>query len=81
MGIPLTPDDVAKTILFLSCDDSSGVTGTTLVIDAGYLTAAEWDSGKTSKRQHPTSREIISNNLQTPQSNYRASSWSLALGL
>jgi len=51
------------------------------VIDAGYLTAAEWDSGKTSKRQHPTSREIISNNLQTPQSNYRASSWSLALGL
>ncbi len=58
MGIPLTPDDVAKTILFLSCDDSSGVTGTTLVIDAGYLTAAEWDSGKTSKRQHPRSREV-----------------------
>src|SRR5437870_9168898 len=44
MGIPLTPDDVAKTILFLSCDDSSGVTGTTLVIDAGYLTAAEWET-------------------------------------
>jgi len=44
LGIALTPDDVAKTILFLSSDDSSGVTGTTLVIDAGYLTAAEWDS-------------------------------------
>src|SRR5712671_844181 len=58
MAIPLTPDDVAKTILFLSCDDSSGVTGTTLVIDAGYLTAAEWETGKTSKRQHPTSREV-----------------------
>lgn len=43
MGIPLTPNDVAKTILFLSCDDSSGVTGTALVIDAGYLTAAEWE--------------------------------------
>src|SRR6185503_2968190 len=48
MGVPLTPHDVAKTILFLSCDDSSGITGTTLTIDAGYLTAAEWDAkGKT----------------------------------
>ncbi|HUR46042.1 MAG TPA: SDR family oxidoreductase [Candidatus Saccharimonadales bacterium] len=44
MGVALTPHDVAKSILFLSCDDSSGVTGTTLVIDAGYLTAAEWDN-------------------------------------
>jgi len=44
LGIPLTPEDIAKSILFLSCDDSSGITGTTLVIDAGYLTAAEWDS-------------------------------------
>jgi NAD(P)-dependent dehydrogenase (short-subunit alcohol dehydrogenase family) len=44
MGVPLTPHDVAKTILFLSCDDSCGITGTTLVIDAGYLTAAEWDT-------------------------------------
>jgi len=45
LGIALTPMDIAKSILFLSCDDSSGITGTTLVIDAGYLTAAEWDSG------------------------------------
>jgi NAD(P)-dependent dehydrogenase (short-subunit alcohol dehydrogenase family) len=44
MGVPLTSDDVAKTILFLSCDDSSGITGTSIIIDAGYLTAAEWDS-------------------------------------
>jgi NAD(P)-dependent dehydrogenase (short-subunit alcohol dehydrogenase family) len=44
MGIPLTPHDVAKTILFLSCEDSSGITGTTLTIDAGYLTAAEWET-------------------------------------
>jgi NAD(P)-dependent dehydrogenase (short-subunit alcohol dehydrogenase family) len=44
MGIVLTPDDVAKAILFLGCEDSSGITGTTLVIDAGYLTAAEWDT-------------------------------------
>jgi NAD(P)-dependent dehydrogenase (short-subunit alcohol dehydrogenase family) len=48
MGVALTPADAAKSILFLSCDDSSGVTGTTLVIDAGYLTAAEWaHPGKT----------------------------------
>jgi len=45
MGIALTPHDVARTILFLSCDDSSGITGTTLIIDAGYLTSAEWDTG------------------------------------
>jgi NAD(P)-dependent dehydrogenase (short-subunit alcohol dehydrogenase family) len=44
LGVALTPEDVAKTILFLSCDDSSGITGTTVTIDAGYLTAAEWDT-------------------------------------
>jgi len=44
MGIALTPLDVAKTILFLSCEDSSGITGTTQIIDAGYLTAAEWET-------------------------------------
>ncbi|MDQ6631254.1 MAG: SDR family oxidoreductase [Verrucomicrobiota bacterium] len=48
MGVALTPEDVAKTILFLSCEDSSGVTGITQIVDAGYLTAAEWEhSGKT----------------------------------
>lgn len=46
LGMALTPMNIAKTILFLSCDDSSGITGTTLVIDAGYLTAAEWDTGR-----------------------------------
>lgn len=44
MGVALMPHDAARTILFFSCDDSSGITGTTLVIDAGYLAAAEWDS-------------------------------------
>jgi NAD(P)-dependent dehydrogenase (short-subunit alcohol dehydrogenase family) len=44
MGVALMPHDAAKTVLFLSCEDSSGITGTTLVIDAGYLTAAEWDT-------------------------------------
>lgn len=44
MGVALTPLDVAKSILYFSCDDSSGVTGTMLVIDGGYLAAAEWQT-------------------------------------
>jgi NAD(P)-dependent dehydrogenase (short-subunit alcohol dehydrogenase family) len=48
MGVALTPHDVAKTILFLSCEDSSGITGASIIIDAGYLSAAEWETrGKT----------------------------------
>ena len=42
MGIPLTPDHIAKAALYLSCEDSAGVTGTSLVVDGGYLAAAEW---------------------------------------
>jgi len=42
MGVPLSPLDVAKSILYFSCEDSAGVTGTSLTIDCGYLTAAEW---------------------------------------
>ena len=48
LGVALTPEDVARSILYFSCEDSSGVTGTSLVIDGGYLTAAEWATpGKT----------------------------------
>ena len=32
-----TPEDVAKAMLFLACDDSSFITGTPLVIDGGRL--------------------------------------------
>lgn len=42
MGVALTPKDVAKAILYFSCEDSAGITGTSLVVDCGYLTAAEW---------------------------------------
>ena len=42
MGVALTPHDVARSVLFFSCDDSAGVTGASLVIDCGYLAAAEW---------------------------------------
>ena len=45
MGIPLSPLDVARSVLYFSCEDSAGVTGSHLIIDLGYLTAAEWDSG------------------------------------
>ena len=31
-----TPEEVAKAYLYLSCDDSSFVTGTTLMVDGGY---------------------------------------------
>jgi len=43
-GTVLSPSDVAKSILYLSSEDSAGVTGTTLTIDCGYLATAEWDS-------------------------------------
>lgn len=36
MGRLGTPDDVAKAYLYLSSDESSWVTGTTLMIDGGY---------------------------------------------
>ncbi len=42
MGVSLSPLDVAKSILYFSCEDSAGVTGTSLTVDCGYLTAAEW---------------------------------------
>ena len=47
MGIALDPRDIAKAALYLACEDSSGITGTSLVVDGGYLAAAEWDTGQT----------------------------------
>src|SRR6185436_16036876 len=42
-GVSLMPHDIAKAVLYFSCEDSAGVTGTSLVIDGGYLAAAEWE--------------------------------------
>jgi NAD(P)-dependent dehydrogenase (short-subunit alcohol dehydrogenase family) len=42
-GVALSPEDIAKSVLYLSCEDSAGVTGTSLVVDGGYLAAAEWE--------------------------------------
>jgi NAD(P)-dependent dehydrogenase (short-subunit alcohol dehydrogenase family) len=53
MGVALTPHDIAKAALYLSCEDSSGITGTSLVVDGGYLAAAEWHSGRTAFMDPP----------------------------
>jgi NAD(P)-dependent dehydrogenase (short-subunit alcohol dehydrogenase family) len=44
MGIALTPADIAKAVLYFSCEDSAGITGTSLVVDGGYIAAAEWET-------------------------------------
>lgn len=44
MNQALTPDDIARAIRYFSCEDSAGVTGTSLVIDCGYTATAEWDA-------------------------------------
>src|SRR6476660_6683408 len=44
MGVSLTPHDIAKSVLYFACEDSAGITGTTLVVDCGYLAAAEWEN-------------------------------------
>ncbi|RPK10889.1 hypothetical protein FH5_03967 [Priestia endophytica] len=36
LGRLRTPEEVAKTVLFLASDDASCVTGTSLLIDGGY---------------------------------------------
>ncbi len=45
LGSALTAGEVARAVLYLSCEDSAGVTGTSLVVDGGYLAAAEWGAG------------------------------------
>ena len=47
MGVAMLPRDIAKAALYLSCEDSSGITGTSLVVDGGYLAAAEWHATQT----------------------------------
>jgi NAD(P)-dependent dehydrogenase (short-subunit alcohol dehydrogenase family) len=47
LGVALEPRDIAKAALYLACEDSSGITGTALVVDGGYLAAAEWNTTHT----------------------------------
>lgn len=44
LGRMLTGDDIAGATLYLSGPDSAGITGTTLLVDGGYLAAAEWSN-------------------------------------
>lgn len=46
MGSALSIYDVAKSILYFSCEDSAGITATSLIVDGGMLGAAEWDTEK-----------------------------------
>ena len=45
IGRILKPNEIAKAVAYLSCEDSSGITGTSIIIDGGYLATAEWDGG------------------------------------
>ena len=42
LGRPVTPDEVAAAVVFLASRAASGVTGTTLVVDAGWSAAPGW---------------------------------------
>jgi NAD(P)-dependent dehydrogenase (short-subunit alcohol dehydrogenase family) len=53
MGVALTPADVARSLLYFSCEDSAGVTGTSLVVDCGYLAAAEWETSGNTRFAEP----------------------------
>ena len=44
MNMALTPRDIAKSIVYFSCEQSAGITGTSLVVDCGYIATAEWDA-------------------------------------
>jgi NAD(P)-dependent dehydrogenase (short-subunit alcohol dehydrogenase family) len=44
LGVAGQPDDIAKCALYLASDDSSYITGTHILVDGGYLAAAEWTS-------------------------------------
>ncbi len=40
----LAPAEIADSVLYLSSPESSGITGALLLVDAGYLAAAEWSA-------------------------------------
>jgi len=54
LGKILYPDDVARAVLYLVSDDSTGITGITHVIDGGLLAAAEYNipSQRTARISH-----------------------------
>ncbi|MEM7345833.1 MAG: SDR family oxidoreductase [Chloroflexota bacterium] len=49
MGIALQPLDIAKAALYFASEDSVGITGTSLTVDAGYTSTAEWETTSRTK--------------------------------
>ena len=73
MGVALAPADIAKAALYFSCEDSAGVTGTSLVVDGGYLAAAEWE--------HPGHTQVYGSVVMPPtqvENETKQSEWRLA---
>lgn len=46
IGRILHPREIASSVAYLCSEDSSGITGTSLIIDGGYLATAEWNGGQ-----------------------------------
>jgi len=44
-GAMLYPEDMGKAAVFLCSDDAAGITGTSLVVDGGYIACAEFFAG------------------------------------
>ena len=53
IGVVISPKDIAKAALYLSCEDSTGITGTSMVIDGGYITPAEWETPEHTRFMEP----------------------------
>jgi NAD(P)-dependent dehydrogenase (short-subunit alcohol dehydrogenase family) len=49
MGVAMTPGHIARAVLYFSCEDSAGITGASLLVDGGYLAAAEWETARATK--------------------------------
>ena len=43
-GAVIRPVDVARAALYFCTEASAGITGTSLVVDGGYIAAAEWET-------------------------------------
>lgn len=54
IGVAITPMDIARAVRYLSCEDSAGVTGTSLAVDGGYITPAEWETEGKTKFMEPS---------------------------
>jgi len=65
MNRAMLPDDIARTILYLSCEDSAGVNGTSIVVDGGYLAAAEWDTADDDTADDDTADDSISGDFSS----------------